>query len=51
MLGYIAVVEPRTLGAIPGFFRLLPSMIKKRRLIKAKRVVDSKEIGKWFVEK
>jgi len=51
MLSYIAVLEPRTLGAIPDFFRLLPTMLKKRRLIKGKRVVNSKEIGKWFVEK
>jgi GT2 family glycosyltransferase len=51
MLGYIAVVEPRTLGAVPDFFRLLPKMLEKRRLIKGKRVVDSKEIGRWFVEK
>ncbi|PYX31861.1 MAG: hypothetical protein DMG80_09405 [Acidobacteria bacterium] len=51
MLGYIAAVEPRTLGAIPDFFRLLPKMLKKRRVIKGKRVVASKEIGKWFAEK
>jgi GT2 family glycosyltransferase len=51
MLSYIAAVEPRTLGAVPDFFRFLPAMLKKRRLIQETRVVDSKEIGKWFVEK
>jgi hypothetical protein len=51
MLSYILVVEPETLGAIPDFFRLLPTMLNKRRVIKGQRVVDSKEIGKWFVEK
>jgi GT2 family glycosyltransferase len=51
MLSYMAVVEPRTLGAIPDFFRLLSIMLKKRQLIQGKKVVDSKEIGKWFVEK
>ncbi len=48
MLGYIVVFEPRTLGAVPVFFRLLPNILKKRKLIQQKRVVSSKEISKWF---
>jgi GT2 family glycosyltransferase len=51
MLCYITVFEPQTLGAIPDFFRLLPKMLRKRKLIQDKRTVSSKEIGKWFVEK
>lgn len=51
MLCYIAVFESRTLWAIPEFCRLLPKMLRKRRLIKGKRAIDSKEIGKWFVKK
>lgn len=51
MLCYIVVFEPRTLGAVPDFARLLPKMLRKRRLIMGKRVIDSKQIGKWFVAK
>ena len=51
MLFYIVVFEPRTLGAAPELFRLLPKMLRKRRFIKRNRVVDSKEIGKWFIAK
>jgi GT2 family glycosyltransferase len=49
MLGYILVFEPRTLGAAPEFFRSLPKMLEKRKLIKSKREIRSKEIGQWFV--
>jgi len=49
MLCYIVAFERRTLGAMPEFFRLLPAMLRKRRLIKKSRVVNSMEIGKWFV--
>ena len=51
MLGYIVVFEPRTLGVLPEFFRLLPRMLKKRRAIRDRRVVSSREIGKWFHKK
>ncbi len=51
MLGYIAVFETRTLAAVPDLCRLLPKMLEKRRLIMSKRVVDAKDIGKWFVSK
>jgi GT2 family glycosyltransferase len=51
MLCYIALFETRTLAAAPDLFRMLPKMLKKRKLIQAKRVIGSKEIGKWFLEK
>jgi GT2 family glycosyltransferase len=51
MLCYIALFETRTLAAIPDLFRMLPKMLDKRKLIQAKRVIDSNEIGKWFLEK
>lgn len=51
MLCFIIGFESRTLGAVPDFCRLLPKMLRKRKLIKGTRVIDSREIGKWFVEK
>ena len=48
MLGYIAIFETRTLGALPELLRLLPKMLRKRKLIQERRVVSSLEIGKWF---
>jgi GT2 family glycosyltransferase len=48
MLIYITVFEFRTLGAIPEFLRLLPKMLRKRRLIQQNRVASSQAIGKWF---
>lgn len=48
MLCYITVFETRTLGAIPDFFRLLPKMLAKRKLIQANRKISSAEIGGWF---
>jgi GT2 family glycosyltransferase len=51
MLCYIIAFEPRTLGAAPELFQLLPKMIYKRRYIRKNSVVDSKEIGRWFIEK
>jgi GT2 family glycosyltransferase len=51
MLCYIITFEPRTLGAAPEFFRLLPKMLNKRRFIRKTSVVDFKEIGRWFIEK
>jgi GT2 family glycosyltransferase len=49
MLCYIVVFEPRTLGAAQDLFRSLPKMFQKRRLIKTRRQMNSKEIGQWFV--
>lgn len=46
---YILLFEWRTLPAVPEFFRLLPKMLGKRKIIKAQRKISSKEIRKWFV--
>ncbi len=48
MFGYIIIFEPRTLGALPAFFRLLPKMLKKRKIIQEHKKVTSQEIGQWF---
>jgi GT2 family glycosyltransferase len=48
MLGYISLFEVRTLGVVPEFMRLLPKMLRKRKLIQQKRVASSVAIGKWF---
>jgi hypothetical protein len=50
MLGYIIIFEPRTLGALPTFFKLLPRMLRKRKIIQANRAVGSKEVGTWFLK-
>ena len=49
MLGYITIFEPRTLGAIPDFFHLLPKMLAKRSVIQKNRKVTSKQMEKWFI--
>ncbi len=49
MLGYILIFEPRTLGAIPDFFKLLPKMLKKRKIIQSHRKVSSKDMEQWFI--
>lgn len=51
MFGYICIFEPRTLGAMPTFLKLLPRMLRKRKIIQSNRVVDSKIAGKWFLKK
>jgi len=50
MLGYIIIFEPRTLGALPTFFKLLPRMLRKRKIIQANRAVGSKEVDTWFLK-
>ncbi len=49
MLGYIVIFEPKTLAAVPVFFRLLPKMLSKRKIIQSHRKVSSKEMEKWFI--
>ena len=46
---YILLFERRTLRALPDFFRLLPKMVKKRKIIKAQRKISAREMRKWFV--
>lgn len=48
LLAYFSIFEPRALGAIPEFIRLLPSVLRKRRMIQQQRAVTSEEIGQWF---
>lgn len=48
MLVYITIFETRTLGIVPSFFRLLPTMLEKRAIIQKQRVVTSSEAENWF---
>jgi hypothetical protein len=48
IFGYNTVFEPRVLGAVPEFFRLLPRILRKRRMIQKRRVVTSREFGRWL---
>lgn len=48
MFIYICIFEPRTLGAVPVFFRLLPRMLAKRKIIQRRRTVTSEQMSKWF---
>ncbi|GAC1414246.1 MAG: glycosyltransferase family 2 protein [Candidatus Doudnabacteria bacterium] len=48
MLGFIIIFEPRTLGAIPIFLKLLPKMIQKRKIIQSKKTVTSSQMEGWF---
>lgn len=49
MAFYITIFEPRTWGVLPTFFKLLPKMLKKRKIIQSKRKVDSEEAEHWFI--
>ncbi len=49
MLCYIVIFEPKTLGAVPVFFKLLPKMLKKRKMIQSARKVSSVEMERWFL--
>jgi GT2 family glycosyltransferase len=48
LFGYLCVVRPRILFSIPEFFRLLPRILRKRRLVQGSRAVSSRQIGQWF---
>ncbi len=48
MLGHIILREQHLLKAILDFFRLLPSARRKRKIIRTMRLVDDREILKWF---
>lgn len=45
---YLIVVEPRIIKAVPGFLKLLPRILEKRRMIQSGRVATSTEMAKWF---
>lgn len=48
IMGYTILFEPKVLGEIPTFFKLLPRILKKREQIMKRRVATSKEMEAWF---
>jgi len=48
MLLFILIFETATLSVLPQFFKELPLMLRKRRIIQAGRKVTGDEIGNWF---
>lgn len=49
VISYALLFEPFQYKSIISFFQLLPSMIIKRRVIKAHRKVQPRDIRKWFI--
>ena len=49
MLGYIIIFEPKVLGEVPNFLRLLPKILRKRGQIMERRVARPEEMRKWFI--
>ena len=49
MLGYLIIFEPKVLGEVPAFLKLLPKMLKKRKQIIKRRVASQEEMRKWFI--
>jgi GT2 family glycosyltransferase len=45
---YVLVFEPFVLKEIFNFFRLLPQMLKKRKIIMKRKKTDTEEMQKWF---
>jgi hypothetical protein len=45
---YLCVVRPQILLAVPEFFRLLPRILRKRKLMQGSRAVSSRQMGQWF---
>lgn len=45
---FLLVVQPRFLGAVPGFFRLLPRILRKRAYIQSRSKVNSSKMSQWF---
>lgn len=48
LFGYLVMIRPGTIAAIPQFFKLLPRILAKRRVVQAHRVANSKEMKRWF---
>lgn len=48
MFGWIIIFETKTLKAVPDFFRLLPKMLQKRKIIQQRRIASSAEMEIWF---
>ena len=49
VLGYTIIFEPKVLGEVPNFLRLLPRILKKRGQIMKRRVASPEEMRKWFI--
>jgi GT2 family glycosyltransferase len=45
---YLSLVRPQLLLAVPEFFKLLPRILRKRKLVQGSRAVSSRQIGQWF---
>jgi GT2 family glycosyltransferase len=45
---YLCLVRPQILLAVPEFFRLLPTILRKRRIVQKSRAVTSEQMGQWF---
>jgi GT2 family glycosyltransferase len=50
LFGYLLIIEPKLVAGLPEFFRLLPRILKKRKLIQKSRVATSSEMQRWFDE-
>ena len=48
LVGYLALFERSSMGAIPEAVRLIPTILRKRRVIMAKRQVPNKYMHRWF---
>ena len=48
MFGYLIIFEPKVLGEVPTFLRLLPKILRKRGQIMKRRVASPEEMKKWF---
>ena len=45
---YLCVIRPQVLFAVPEFVRLLPKILRKRKLVQAARAISSSQMGRWF---
>jgi GT2 family glycosyltransferase len=48
IVGYSALLEPRTLRAVPLFFRALPQTLADRRVLMRSRLSTAERVGRWF---
>ena len=48
MLVYLIIFEPKALGEVLTFFKLLPKILRKRKQIMKRKVASPKEMRKWF---
>jgi GT2 family glycosyltransferase len=48
IFAYLCVVRPQILIAVPEFFRLLPKILSKRKLVQSNRAVSSRQMEQWF---